>query len=63
MCILNRFVGRPRQDLSYEFYAAVLRDADDAEIIWIVGEFGKDDPLVARLKREHQNVRKAVRVA
>lgn len=53
----------PQQDLKYEFYDAVLRDATEVETVWIVGEFGADDPLVARLRQEHQNVRKAVRVA
>ena len=53
----------PRQDLKYEFYDAVLRDVTEVETVWIVGEFGADDPLVARLRQGHHNVRKAVRAA
>lgn len=53
------------QDLKYEFYEAVLRDAADSaagrpETVWIVGEFGDDEPLFQRLQQEHGNVKKAV---
>lgn len=53
------------QDLDYEFYDAVLRDTAVAaeggpETIWIVGEFGDDDPLMDHLQKKHGNVRKAV---
>lgn len=56
------------QDLDYEFYSTVLGEtASDSEAgkkpadtIWVVGEVDEEDPLVARLRQEHGNVRIAV---
>lgn len=53
------------QDLKYEFYEAVLRDAADSaagkpETVWVVGEFDDGEPLFQRLQQEHGNVKKAV---
>eukprot|EP00903_Cladosiphon_okamuranus_P021086 g19369.t1 len=52
------------KDLEYEFYEAVLRDAAESsagqpETVWVVGEFGDDEPLFQQLQREHGHVKKA----
>lgn len=65
LCVLRTLVAP--QDLDFAYYDKVLRDVAASsqgrpENVWVVGEFDENNPLVTRLKEEH-DVKIAVSLA